>query len=299
MDVNGMVMDMKKMLLRIIGEDINLIMDLMGTETMVMADAGQMEQVLFNLATNARDVMPKGGSLTIKTELSEIDAEFIKAHEYGVAGAYAVISITDTGPGIDKERQARIFDPFFTTKEVGKSTGLGLPIAYGIIKQHNGYIKVYSETGKGTTFKIWLPVIEDRAEKKSEIEPLISLKGGTETILVAEDDASLRRLAQTVLEAFGYRVIIAEDGEETIVKFMENRDRIHLVMLDMIMPKKSGKEAYEEIRKTSPGTRALFLSGYTADVLKDQELIDEGFDFIHKPVLPRDLVKKVREILDR
>jgi len=298
-DVNELVINMEKMLSRIIGEDINLVADLMGTKAMVMADAGQMEQVLMNLATNARDAMPEGGSLTIKTELREIDAEFIKAYEYGVSGAYAVISITDTGTGIDKEKQLRIFDPFFTSKEVGKGTGLGLSIAYGIIKQHKGYIKVYSEPGKGTTFKIWLPVIEDTAEKKPEVESFTSLKGGTETILVAEDDASMRKLTSTVLEAFGYSVITAEDGEEAIMKFMENKDRIALVVLDMIMPKKSGKEVSEAIREKRPLTKILFVSGYTMDIIKTQELTAAGFDFINKPVLPKDLVKKVREILDR
>lgn len=299
MDVNGMVLNMERMLSRIIGEDIRFVADLMGTKAMVMADAGQMEQVLLNLAANARDAMPKGGSLTIKTELREIDDEFIKAYAFGVPGAYAVISVSDSGTGIDKEKQTRIFDPFFTTKEVGKGTGLGLSIVYGIIKQHNGYIKVYSEPGIGTTFKIWLPVIEDTAEEKPKAETLASIKGGTETILIAEDDDSLRKLTQTVLEAFGYTVITSEDGEDVITKFIENREKIQLLILDMTMPKKSGKEALEEIRKTRPGIKTLFMSGYTMETIKAREITEAGFDFIHKPVLPSDLLKKVREILDR
>jgi CheY-like chemotaxis protein len=299
MDVKEIVLNMEKMLTRIIGEDIKLVAELMGTKAIVMADAGQMEQVLLNLATNARDAMPKGGSLTIKTELREIDHDFIDAYNCGTPGTYAVISVTDTGNGIDKEKLDRIFDPFFTTKEVGKGTGLGLSIVYGIIKEHNGFIKVYSEPGKGTTFKTWLPVIEDTAEKKAETEALPSPKGGTETILVAEDDASLRKLTRIVLESAGYTVITAEDGEDAITKFMENREKIQLVVLDMIMPNKSGKEACEEIKKTSPATRILFLSGYTMDIMKTQEIIAKGFDFLLKPVSPKDLVKKVREILDR
>lgn len=299
LDVNEIVINMEKMLARIIGEDINLVADLMGKKVMVMADSGQIEQVLMNLASNARDAMPKGGSLTIKTELREIDDEFIKAYEYGVPGTYAVISMTDTGTGIDKEKQVRIFDPFFTTKEVGKGTGLGLSIAYGIIKQHNGYIKVYSEPGKGTAFRIWLPVIADTAVKKLEVEVLPSLRGGTETILVAEDDDSMRKLTRTVLEAFGYTVITAEDGEDAITKYTENRGKIKLVILDMIMPKKSGKEACGEIKRLSPDSRILFLSGYTMDIIKTQTITDEGFDFILKPVSPKDLVRKVREILDK
>ena len=299
LDVNEMVINMEKMLSRIIGEDIGLITDLTGTKAIVMADAGQMEQVLLNLATNARDAMPKGGSLTIKTELKEIDDEFIDAYSYGKPGTYAVISIADTGTGIDKEKQDRIFDPFFTTKEVGKGTGLGLSIAYGIIKQHNGYIKVYSEPGKGTTFKILLPVIENTAEKKTEADTLTSMRGGTETILIAEDDVSLRKLTKTVLEALGYCVITAEDGADAITKFMENKDKIALVILDMIMPKKSGKEAYEEISKTRSEIKTLFVSGYTMDTIKTEEIAESGFDFLNKPVAPNDLIRKVREILDR
>lgn len=299
MDVKKIILNMEKMLSRIIGEDIKLVAELMGTKAMVMADAGQMEQVLLNLATNARDAMPKGGSLTIKTELREIDQEFIDAYSYGTPGTYAVIYITDTGLGIDKETQDRIFDPFFTTKEVGKGTGLGLSIVYGIIKEHNGFIKVYSEPGEGTTFKIWLPVIEDTATKKPEVEALTSLKGGTETILVAEDDASLRKLTRIVLESAGYTVITAEDGEDAITKFMENKDKIALAVLDMIMPNKSGKEVGEVIREVSPRTKILFASGYTMDIVKTKELTESGFDFILKPVLPRDLLKKVREVLDR
>lgn len=299
MDVNEIVINIEKMLSRIIGEDINLVAELMGTKALIMADAGQMEQVLLNLATNARDAMPKGGRLTISTELREIDADFIKAYEYGSPGRYVVISITDTGIGIDKEKQAMIFDPFFTTKEAGKGTGLGLSIAYGIIKQHSGYIKVYSEIGKGTTFKIWLPVIEETAEKKPEAEALSYPKGGTEIILVAEDDASLRKVSRIVLESSGYSVIIAEDGEDAITKFMENRDKIALVVLDMIMPKKSGKEACEAIRRLSPRTKILFASGYTMDIIMTRELTEAGFDFILKPMSPQNFLKKVREILDR
>jgi PAS domain S-box-containing protein len=297
-DVNETVINVEKMLSRIIGEDINIVTDLMGPKALVMADAGQMEQVLMNLATNARDAMPKGGTLTISTELRAIDDEFIGARGYGVPGRYAVISVSDTGTGIDELTQGRIFDPFFTTKEVGKGTGLGLSIAYGIIEQHSGYIKTYSEPGKGTTFKIWLPVTEGSAEKKPVGAALPPLKGGTETILVAEDDASMRKMTRIVLERYGYRVITAEDGEDAIAKFTENRDRIHLVMLDMVMPKKSGKEVYAEIRRMIPGIRALFLSGYTADTIDSHELRGDGLDSLHKPVLPKDLLRKVREILD-
>jgi two-component system cell cycle sensor histidine kinase/response regulator CckA len=297
-DVNGTVNNVAKILSRIIGEDIRLVMNLMRERALVMADAGQMEQVLMNLATNARDAMPEGGTLTIGTELRAIDDLFAGAY-YDVPGTFVVISVTDTGTGIREEDKSRIFDPFFTTKPVDKGTGLGLSIAYGIIKQHSGYLKVYSEQGKGATFQIWLPLIEDAVEEKPAVQVLSLPKGGTETILVAEDDASMRKLTRIVLERYGYHVIMAEDGEDAVKKFAGNKEEIRLVMLDMIMPKKGGREAYEEIREMAPRTRTLFLSGYTAHEGSARELTAEGFDFIYKPVLPEDLLRKVREILDR
>ncbi len=299
LDINEMVANIAKMLSRIIGEDISLVTDLMGSQAMVMADLGQMEQVLVNLATNARDAMPGGGTLTISTELRTMDAGFIEASGYGVPGDYAVISVTDTGVGIEKERQERIFDPYFTTKEAGKGTGLGLSIAYGIIKQHNGYIKVYSEPGRGTTFKIWLPVIEAAEAEKAVSAETHSPEGGSETILIAEDDASMRKFTKTVLESFGYSVIAAEDGQDAVSKFMENRDRIALVVLDVIMPRKGGREAGEIIRGASPRTKILFTSGYSMGTDKIHELTDAGFDFISKPIRPKDFLRRVREILDR
>jgi PAS domain S-box-containing protein len=298
-DVNEMIINMEKMLSQIIGEDINFVTDLMGAKAMVMADAGQMEQVLINLATNARDAMPKGGKLTISTEIKEVDDAYIAVYGYGKTGTYALISVTDTGTGMDAETQEKIFEPFFTTKGVGEGTGLGLAIAYGIIKQHDGYIKVYSKEGKGTTFKILLPVIEEAKARGQEIEAAVPAKGGTETILVAEDDAALRKLAKIVLESSGYTVITAEDGEEAITKYMGNRDKIQLVVLDMIMPKKSGKEAYDEIKKISPDVKALFASGYTMDIITKKELLGEDMEIVVKPIPSKDLLRKVREILDR
>ena len=298
-NVNEIIMGMEKMLSRIIGEDIAFTMELASRKMIVMADAGQIEQVLMNLITNARYAMPKGGKLTIRTGIKEMDEEYITAYGYGKAGTYAVISAADTGSGMDAETQMKIFEPFFTTKGIGEGTGLGLSIVYGIIRQHNGYINVYSEPGKGTEFKIYLPLIEEKAIKGLEVEAVAPGKGGTETILLAEDDASLRKLFRIILEALGYTVITAEDGAEAATKYRENRDRIALVVLDMIMPKKNGKEAYTEIKNISPGIKALFVSGYTMDIIHKKELLDNGMDFILKPVSPRDLVKKVREILDR
>jgi CheY-like chemotaxis protein len=264
-----------------------------------MADAGQIEQVLLNLATNARDAMPQGGHLTLVTQLVELDDAFIRVHGYGEPGMFAVISVSDTGGGMGKETMAKIFEPFFTTKEVGKGTGLGLAMAYGIIKQHNGYINVYSEPEKGTTFRIYLPAIKSTEEGivKTAIEPLPSQ--GNETILVAEDDSALRELFSTVLQAYGYKVILAKDGEEAIRKFMKNKDKIQLVMLDMIMPKKSGIEVFDRIKKMRPDIKTLFSSGYTADRIDKDNMLKEGLDFIMKPLLPKDLLIKIREILDK
>jgi two-component system NtrC family sensor kinase len=298
-DLNEVVKGTEKMLSRIIGEDIELITDLAGEELLVMADIGQMEQVLINLASNARDAMPRGGSLAIGTGRRELDNGFVAAHGYGKPGHYALVSFTDTGAGMNEETQKKIFEPFFTTKEIGEGTGLGLPIAYGIIKQHNGFINVYSEVGNGTTFKILMPLLDKSEEPVQEAGVAVSLRGGAETILIAEDDGALRDLSRIILESFGYRVMTAVDGEDAIRVFMEHRDDIHLVILDMIMPKKNGKEAYEEIRNASPTIKALFTSGYTMDLITRRELLTEGMDCIFKPILPKDLLKKVREVLDR
>ena len=298
-NVNETILSIQKMLVRIIRESIDFKLDLTDRTLVVMADAGQIEQVLMNLTTNAMDAMPEGGCLTIGTGLQELDDEYVAAHGYGKPGMYALITVADTGYGMDAETQKKIFEPFFTTKGIGEGTGLGLAVSYGIIKQHGGYINVYSESGQGTVFRIYLQLIEESAFSVKEIEPTVPVKGGTETILVAEDDASLRKLTRIVLESYGYNVITAEDGEDAITKYTENRGRIDLVILDMIMPKKSGKEACEEIKKLSPGTKILFLSGYTMDIIKTRELTEAGFDFILKPVVPRDLVRKVREILDK
>ena len=297
-EVNGIISGVQKMLSRIIGEDIELRVDLADMPLTVMADSSQIEQVLMNLATNARDAMPKGGHLMITTETAHMDDDYIAAYGYGKVGAYALITVADTGNGMDAETQKKIFEPFFTTKGIGEGTGLGLAIAYEIVKQHNGYIRCYSETGKGTAFKIYLPLIEDKGASGARIEAPVDIKGGAETVFVAEDDPSLRKLTRLVLESFGYHVIVAEDGEEAVVKYRENKDRIQLVILDLVMPKKSGKEVYEEIRAISPGVRAFFLSGYTMDMINRME-IEAGMEVIRKPFAPKELLKKVREVLDK
>jgi CheY-like chemotaxis protein len=232
--------------------------------------------------------------------------EYIAIHGYGKAGKYALITVSDTGPGMDAELQKRIFEPFFTTKGVGGGTGgvgggtgLGLAISYGIIKQHDGYINVFSEPGQGAIFKIFLPLSEGLTSPARKTDGASGM-GGNETILVAEDDAEVLELSRRVLASFGYNVISAKDGEDAITKFMENRDRISLLLLDMIMPKKNGKEVAETIRKVNPLIKILFVSGYTTDIIKaTTELTAAGFDLIRKPYPTRELVLKIREVLDK
>jgi CheY-like chemotaxis protein len=294
-----MLKKVEKFLVRVIGEDVavHLVLD-EGAPT-ILADAGQLEQVLMNLATNARDAMPNGGLFTIETSIMEVDSGFVTTHGYGKPGSYVMISVTDTGIGMNEETREKIFEPFFTTKEVGKGTGLGLAMVYGILKQNEGFINVYSEPGKGTTFRIYLPLITAAAEEgQREIEAEYP-KGGTETILVAEDDPSLRKLTVLVLEQMGYTVIIANDGEEAVTKCIENKDRIELLLFDIIMPKKSGKEAYDEIRKVMPNVPVLFASGYSPVMLQEKALIEDGAALVYKPLSPQTLLKKVRAMLDR
>lgn len=294
--LNEIVKNIGILLSRLIGENIELRKILADKDLVVMADSGQIEQVLMNLATNARDAMTDGGLLTIETGYMELDDEFIKAHDYGRPGNYASISITDSGTGMDEKTRERIFEPFFTTKELGKGTGLGLAMVYGIIKQHEGYITVYSEPGKGTTFKIYLPLIEMGVEDAKAVE-ILRIKGGTETVLVAEDDPAVRKLVKDMLRRSGYKVITAEDGEDAVNKFKENKEEIQLILLDVIMPGKDGKEAYKEIKNINPDIKTLFLSGYTKDLLNEKGILEEGLNFIAKPVSCNELLTKVKEVL--
>ena len=295
--LNEIVKEVESLLTRVVREDIKLKTTLTDKECVVMADVGQMEQVLMNLATNARDAMPKGGVLDIRTDIAEIDNEFIKTHGYGLLGRYALITVSDTGMGIDERTKERIFEPFFTTKQVGKGTGLGLVIVYGIVKQHNGYINVDSELGKGTTFRIYLPVIEHEVES-SKAEVHITPQGGTETILVAEDEEDVRILVKIVLESHGYTVIEAVDGADAVEKFQENKERVRLLLLDVIMPNKNGKEAYEAIRELSPDVKAVFMSGYSEDIVYKKDVLEKKLPLISKPVSPAKILEKVREALD-
>lgn len=296
-DLNMIIKEWLDLSERIVGEDIIIEPNLSKEDMAVMADANQMEHLLMNLATNARDAMPNGGHLKINTKLVELDKGFISAYGYGNSGIYALLSFEDTGIGMSQDIKQRIFEPFFTTKETGKGTGLGLAIVYGIVKQHNGYINVYSEVGRGTTFNIYIPL--SRLKVVEEIKIETALKVGIETILLAEDDAAVRRASKDMLEDAGYKVIESQDGEDAIKTFKENKDNIHLVILDVIMPKKNGKEVYEEIKKIRPDIKIIFASGYAADIINKEWKEKEGLEFIQKPFMPNEFLKKLRDVLDR
>ena len=266
-------------------------------ELIANVDTGQIEQVLLNLATNARDAMPHGGMLTISTEHVQIDSSFIQANGYGEVGNYAVLSVADTGVGIDEKTTEHIFEPFFTTKEVGEGTGLGLAMVYGIIRQHNGFINVYSRPGEGATFKIYLPLMLTKEEifEKAELTPVPS---GNETILLAEDDQALRKVSKIFLENYGYKVLEAINGEDALSVFSKNSAVIKLIVTDMIMPKMHGNEVYEKASMISPDIKCLFMSGYSNDIIQKRGVLKEGVNFISKPFSPYDLLRKIREVLD-
>lgn len=297
-NLNELVKGIDRIISRLIREDIVFKTYFPGNNLKIMADAGQIEQVLMNLLVNAFDAMPGGGSLTVSIEPATFDSEFIRMHGYGTPGEYACISVSDTGTGMDEDTKRKIFEPFFTTKDVGKGTGLGLAIVYGIIQQHNGYINTYSEPGIGTTFKIYLPIDKSGAGK-ADSGFVEDIQMGTETILVADDDTEVTAITKAIFQEAGYKVILANDGESALNMFKANQDKIQLLVLDIIMPKKNGKEVYEEIKNIQPSVKAVFTSGYTEDIINQKMVIEEGLNFIMKPIMPTELLKKVREVLDQ
>jgi PAS domain S-box-containing protein len=296
-NLNTVIRQTERLLLNLMPENIKINNLLTDEDCMVMADHIQIEQALTNLATNARDAMPDGGVLTIGTYIMKLDNEFIKAYGCERTGWYALLSVSDTGTGIDNEIKKRVFEPFFTTKRREKGTGLGLAIVYGIVKQHRGHIHVDSEPGRGTTFTVYLPFIGAKVEEK-ELECSYIPEGGTETILIAEDNSEIRTIIKTVFEQSGYRVIDALNGEDAVNKFIRNKDRIQLLVFDVIMSKKNGKEAYDEIRKIKPEIKVLFMSGYPKHYNNNKIIIEEELPFIPKPVSPTGILKKVREVLN-
>ena len=299
LNINILVTDIKKMLHRLIGEDIHLISKLDSKLGVIKADPGQVEQVIMNLVVNARDAMPKGGKLTIETQNVYLDEEYSKAHADVQPGWYVMLAVSDTGHGMDEETKEHIFEPFFTTKEKGKGTGLGLSTIYGIVKQSGGYVWVYSELNKGTSFKIYFPRI-DEVEKEDEkkFKDKKSLKG-SETILIVEDEEMVRDLIYESLKIFGYDLIEAENGKKALQVCKKDSEKpIHLLITDVIMPDMGGSELAKKLEKLEPDMKVLYMSGYTDNAIVHHGVLDEGVAFLQKPFSPKVLAQKVREILD-
>lgn len=299
-DLNQIVLHVEKLLHRVIGEDITLKSRLSEEPLVGKVDQAEIEQVLINLVTNARDAMPKGGVITIETRPLEMDHSFVQAHGFGSPGPYAVLSVSDTGVGMNETTRKRIFEPFFTTKEVGKGTGLGMSIVYGIIKQHQGFINVFSEPGAGTSYRIFLPLNKDDyspfEEPSLSVVPLGNPR--SETILVVEDEVSVQGVVERILSSCGFEVILASDGEDGVAQFLAHKDTIRLVLMDLIMPKLNGMEAYAQIKKVAPKVKVLFTTGYNADIIQSQGKLATDADMIMKPVSPLQLLAKIREMLD-
>jgi PAS domain S-box-containing protein len=298
LNLNDIILDMDKLLRRLIGEDLD-VLTAMGDELwQVKADAGQIEQVLMNLAVNARDAMPSGGKLTIETANVYLEHDYSSQHIAVQPGPYVMLAVSDDGCGMDKETQAHIFDPFFTTKELGKGTGLGLSTVYGIVKQSGGNIEVYSEAGKGTTFKIYLPQVCEAIEQREETPARTAMQAGTESILLVEDDDILRQLVRVVLESNGYRVLVAAHGGEALQISESYQGLIHLLVTDVVMPEMGGRKIAECLAQSRPGMKVLYMSGYTDKSIVHHGMLEKGVAFLEKPFTPDALARKVRGVLD-
>jgi PAS domain S-box-containing protein len=298
LNLNTLVSDMEKMLPRLIGEDIHLNLMLDSAIGQVKADPGQVEQVVMNLAVNARDAMPDGGKLTIQTANVELDAAFTREHQGSIAGQYVMLAVTDTGGGMDPETQAQIFEPFFTTKDRDKGTGLGLATVYGVVKQSSGYITVDSETGKGASFKIYLPRIEQPVTTQCETSHVPLTVRGSETILLVEDAEPLRKLAHMFLRDNGYQVLTAADGSEAQLVAAQRAGPIHLLLTDVVMPGINGRMLAERLAPLHPAMKVLYMSGYTDTFIAGHGVLEEGIHLLHKPFTEEALMRKVRELLD-
>ena len=298
LDINEVVAGMKTLLRRLLGEHLALVTELDPHPGSVRADRGQLEQVIVNLAVNARDAMPAGGTLTIETEGVELDWSYVTAHPGSQPGPYVLLAVSDTGVGMDAETRGRVFEPFFTTKAVGKGSGLGLATVYGIVKQSGGYITVTSEPAHGSIFKVYLPRVEAAAAapavRSAQEDPL----GGTETVLVAEDEAAVRNLARRALQRFGYRVLVAGNGQEALALARGSQESIHLLLTDVVMPEMGGRQLAEHLARERPTTRVLFTSGYTDAAVLQPQGSGRVSAFLPKPYTPVQLARKVREVLD-
>ena len=298
LDLNELISSMHKMLARLIGEDIRLH-TLPGTELgVVKVDPGQFEQILVNLVVNARDAMPNGGKLVIETSNVELDEEYCRTHNYARPGRHVMLAVSDTGVGMSQHTKEHLFEPFFTTKEKGKGTGLGLATIYGTVKQAGGNIEVYSEEGQGTTFKIYLPRVEEAAEKLETGGVTTAMPGGKETILLVEDEEMVRNLATRLLKRLGYDVLSASSGGDAIVAAEEHSAPIHLLLTDVVMPGMNGRQLADRIAEIHAETKVLYTSGYTENAIAHHGVIDKGLAFIGKPYTPQTLAKAIRKVLD-
>jgi len=300
LDLNEVVTNLTKMLKHILRADVSLRVNYGSQAFLVRADAGMMEQVLMNLAINARDAMPQGGKLIISTSDESIGPEYVQLNPQGTVGDYVCLAVTDTGEGIPPENLSRIFEPFFTTKPVGQGTGLGLATVYGIVRQHNGWITVYSEVGHGTVFRIYLPAVKEREDKKVERPSNQDVRGGNETILLIEDEAPLRALDRSILEGYGYEVVEADCANSALARWREHQERISLVLTDIMIPGgATGPDLVKRFHAEKPAVRVIFSSGYSVDVVEKDFELHEGINFLQKPYSPHRLAQAVREVLEK
>ena len=299
LDLNAVVGEFEKLLRHTLHDDIVVEVVLSPSVPAVLGDVGQLEQVIMNLVVNAQDAMPDGGRLTIETGVVDLDAAYVAEHHGVLAGRYVVLNVSDTGLGMDAEIQEHIFEPFFTTKETSKGTGLGLATVYGIVKQHGGNVWVYSEKGRGATFKVYLPAIETGAEpmETASVGPLEDCRG-TETVLLVEDNMAVRSLAQGILVQRGYHVLLADNGRSALSIMAGYDAPVHLLLTDVVMPEMNGRELFANIVREHPGMRVLYMSGYTENVIAHRGVLDAGVQFIQKPFTVNALAAKVRETLD-
>jgi nitrogen-specific signal transduction histidine kinase/CheY-like chemotaxis protein len=299
LELNETITNMTQILRRTLGENIEMQFKFAMQPLFIHGDAGMMDQVLLNLAVNARDAMPVGGMLVIKTSAAEFDESAASLTQQARHGKFICLSVSDTGTGIAPENLSRIFDPFFTTKEVGKGTGLGLATVFGIVQQHQGWINVYSEVGKGTTFRIYLPRFDKISSEKSEPTATPTMRGGTETILLVEDENTLRASVQTILSRLGYRVLDAASGAEALEIWRKHRAEIQLVLTDMVMPgAMSGKQLGEQLLKEDSKLKIIYASGYNAEIIDKNFPLKEGVNFLTKPFEMHKLFKIIRDTLD-
>lgn len=298
LDLNPLVADMEKMLRRLLGEDVDLVMVQDPGLGQVKADPGQIRQIVANLAVNARDAMPQGGKLTIETSNAEFDAAYEQKHPIGSPGRYVMLAVSDTGTGMDAETPARIFEPFFTTKEEGKGTGLGLAMVYGTVRQSGGFIWVYSEPGRGTAIKIYLPRVEEVAESVEHSEAHGQSTTGKETILLVEDDEAVRALAKRILQDLGYKVLESISAEDALQIGERHQEPIDLLLTDVVMPRMSGRKVAEHLSRLRPGLKVLFMSGYTNNAIVHHGVLEANTVLLQKPFTPSSLARKVREVLD-